>query len=377
MELADLLTGWRASATERVPDLDVFDAHTHVGSNDPDGFSQSFDDLLALLSASATGGCFVFPFHEPDGYPGPNDAVRSAALAFSAAHPGGPTMVPFCRVNPWAEPIAEAERSLDLGARGIKLHPRAEAFTLDHPAVRDLFALAQERGVPLLVHSGRGIEAPGGHLLSLATAFPGARVILAHAGATDLSWLWRAAADVPNLLFDTAWWMPADLLALFSLIPPAQILFASDAPYGNPLVSMILQLRLVQQVGWSEEQIRLMFAGQSRRLADGAPLAVAGPAIGERDRAPHLLLDRVAELLQMATYVWIRGGDGAEVLSLARLACNLPDEHDDAAVCAAVVDLLDVHDALFAADPDSWERFSLLMLAGCLARTPDVALPGR
>jgi hypothetical protein len=67
--------------------------------------------------------------------------------------------------------------------------------------------------------------------------YPDARLILAHAGICDLAWIWRVAPDHPNLLFDTAWWIPADLEALFSLVPPGQIVFASDAPYGNTFIS--------------------------------------------------------------------------------------------------------------------------------------------
>ena len=65
-------------------------------------------------------------------------------------------LVPFCRLDPEADPLAEAERCLAAGARGIKLHPRAEGFTLDHPALRPVFALADERRLPVLVHAGRG-----------------------------------------------------------------------------------------------------------------------------------------------------------------------------------------------------------------------------
>ena len=104
---------------------------------------------------------------------------------------------------------------------------------------------------------------------------------------------------------------------------------------------------------------------------------MAGPAIGERERAPHLLLDRVAEFIQIATMLWIRGADGAEVLALARLGCNVPVEHDDAPVFAAVLGLLDAHDAAFAADPGDRSRLAPLLLAGVLARTPDVPLPAR
>jgi predicted TIM-barrel fold metal-dependent hydrolase len=376
VDLSELLLPWHTSVDEQLPGLELFDAHTHVGQHDPDGFTQSFEELVALLHSARATGCFVFPFCEPGGYPGPNDAVRSAALEFTAAHPEGPTTIPFCRVNPWeADAVAEAERSLDLGARGIKLHPRAEAFNLDHPTVADLFAVAHDRTVPVLIHSGRGIEAPGRHILALASRYPGARVILAHAGATDLSWLWRVAPDVPNLLFDSAWFLPTDLLALFSLIPPAQIVFASDAPYGQPLVNGIGQARLAQQAGLSLEQIRLIWSGQSRALADGAALEVAGPAVGERQRAPHLLLDRVAELLQMSVMLSFRGADGAEMLTLARLAANVPDEHDDAPIFAAILGLLDAHDEMAAVDPEDRTRFAPLMLAGTVARTPDVPLP--
>ena len=62
--------------------------------------------------------------------------------------------MPFCRLDPNADPVAEAERCLARGARGIKLHPRAEQFTLDHPEVERLFALADERRLPILVHAG-------------------------------------------------------------------------------------------------------------------------------------------------------------------------------------------------------------------------------
>ena len=45
------------------------------------------------------------------------------------------------------------------------------------------------------------------------------------------------AAGQRNLFFDTAWWNTADQLALFSLIPPGQILFASDTPYGRTVAA--------------------------------------------------------------------------------------------------------------------------------------------
>jgi hypothetical protein len=278
-------------------------------------------------------------------------------------------------VNPHDDPVAEAERALANGARGIKLHPRAEQFTLDRPEVRDLVALAHERTLPVLIHAGRGIPALGLDAVELASQFPNARLILAHAGICDLSWIWRAAPDYPNLLFDTAWWMPADMRALFALVPPGQILFASDAPYGSTAVSPAFQLRMALEVGLSPEQIRSITSEQALRIAAGEPLQAAGPAVGERERPPHVLLDRVAETLLLSAISAMRGGDPTEPLALARLACDVPDEIDDAPVFAAVRELLDQYDAYVADHPDERRRLIFLILAATVARTPEVPVP--
>jgi predicted TIM-barrel fold metal-dependent hydrolase len=371
MDFASLLTPWADLLREQLPGLELFDAHTHLGRNDPDGMSQTPEQLLGALRESGARGAFVFPMHEPEGYPAANDMV------LDVARNAGGRLTAFCRVDPRAgDAPAEATRALDAGARGIKLHPRAEQFTLDHPAVAQLAALADERGLPILIHAGRGIPALGRHAVQLAGAFPRARFILAHAAVCDLAWLWRVADDHPNLLFDTSWWMPADLQTLFSLVAPGQILFASDAPYGHPLASAIFQLRNALQVGLSPAQIRCIAAEQSLRIAAGEPLEAVGPAIGERERASHLLLDRVAEYLMLGALATLRGSDGGpEMLALARLACDVPEEIDDAPVFAAVRRLLDAFDQAAAREPDNRRWMGLLILAANVARTPDVPVP--
>jgi predicted TIM-barrel fold metal-dependent hydrolase len=363
------LRPWFEGLRESLGELQLFDAHTHLGQNDPDGMRCAPEELLAWIRAADARGAFVFAMHEPGGYPPANDAVLRAARESDGL------LVPFCRIDPAANPVAETERCLAAGARGIKLHPRAEGFTLDHPGVRGLASLAHEQHLPILIHAGRGIPALGAHALALAGEFPDARLILAHAGICDLAWIWRAAADHPNLLFDTAWWMPADLIALYSLVPPGQILFASDAPYGATMISAAFMLRAAFQAGLSPDQVRSIAGGQALRIAAGEDLIPAGPAIGERERAPHLLLDRVAEFLLVGTLASFRGGDGSEMLALARLGCDVPDEIDDAPVFAAIRGLLDAYDATAAADPGNRAALAFLILAVTVARTPDVPLP--
>jgi len=369
MTVAELLRSWSDTVLEQIPGAELFDAHTHLGQNDPDGMRQTLEELLAGLELAGARGAFVFPMHEPSGYRAANEMV------IAAAQQSGGLLVPFCRVNPHEQPVSEAERALANGARGIKLHPRAEQFTLDHPAVRELAAIADERSLPILIHAGRGIPALGLHTVELAEAYPNARLILAHAAVSDLSWIWRVAPDYPNLLFDTAWWMPSDLEALFSLVPPGQIVFASDAPYGATAVSAAFQLRIALQVGLSPEQLRSIASEQALRLAAGEPLKPAGPAVGETQRAPHVLLDRLADALLLAVISAFRGADPTESLALARLACDVPEEIDDAPLFAVIRQLLDGFDAYSAEHPDDRRRMSFLILAATVARTPDVPLP--
>jgi hypothetical protein len=370
MDFPALVAPWFELLLEQIPGIELFDAHTHLGQNDPDGMSQTPEQLLETLTDADASGAFVFPMHEPDGYPPANDMVIAAAAQF------GGLLTPFCRVKPGHDALAEAERALAKGAKGIKLHPRAEQFTLDHPDMESLAALAHERGLPILIHAGRGIPALGAHAVDLAGRYPNARFILAHAGICDLSWIWRVAADHPNLLFDTAWWMPADLKALFALVPPGQILFASDAPYGATAISGVFQLRVALQVGLSDHQIRSIASGQALRIAAGEPLEPHGPAVGERELAPHYLLDRVSEFIMLGAVATMRGGDGGpEMLALARLACDVPAEVDDAPVFAVLRQLIDLFDQATEFDATDRRRFAFLILAANVARTPDVPVP--
>jgi predicted TIM-barrel fold metal-dependent hydrolase len=354
-----------------VPGVRIRDAHMHVGENDPDGFTASSAQILDALELADARG-IVFPFMEPGGYREANDRV----LADAAGSDG--RLAAFCRLDPNAgDPLAEARRALDAGARGIKLHPRAEGFSLDQPVVRRIFEVAHERRLPVLIHAGRGIPALGRHAVQLAAELPDARVILAHCGISDLSWIWRDAQRLPNLYFDTSWWSPADVIAVCRLVPPGQILFASDCPYGTPLQHGLFVLRCALQAGLSDDQIRSVMGGQAERLLAGEEPADLGPATGGREIAADVLMLRVTTFLHTAIGRMFSGQAAEETLALTRLACYAGEEEPRRQVFASVLRLLDLHDQV--ADPDPTGPGSrgthLVMTAIVLAATADVPVP--
>jgi hypothetical protein len=365
------LAPWWEALSEGLGGVRPFDAHTHIGANDPDGFKQTPAELIAGLERIDARAA-TFPMHEPDGYPPANDAALAAAQASDGR------LVAYCRVDPRADAVAEARRCLDAGAAGIKLHPRAEDFTLAEPAVPELVALAHERRVPVLIHAGRGIPALGEVAVELTGRYREARIILAHAAVSDLAWLWRAMPSHPNLFIDTSWWNPGDMMALFTLVPSGQIVWASDSPYTQPLTAIALTMRFAIQAGIEPTGLQAIAGGTMERILSGAELEPIGRPAGELETlSPHL--ERVVAHLTAAIGAAVSEGDPAELVSLARLSCDVRDD-PNAELFTEILGLLDLAEEARAVEPPE-VRFGpsvrLLVAAMTIARTPAAPLPFR
>src|SRR5947199_10401265 len=169
--------------TEMPAGADVFDAHTHLG-NDIDGMVGRYEELEAMLDRYGMSRCNVFCLDEPDRHPGFR-AGNDRTLAFAERSQG--RMIPFVRLDLAEDPIGEATRALDRGARGIKLHPRAQKFLLNDERLSPIFELAAERNVPILIHGGRGLPPIADDLARVVDRYPEAQLIVAHAGIADLA----------------------------------------------------------------------------------------------------------------------------------------------------------------------------------------------
>ncbi|HEX5853968.1 MAG TPA: amidohydrolase family protein [Solirubrobacteraceae bacterium] len=261
------------TAALRPADAEVIDAHTHLGL-DEDGRSLTLPQLLSQLDAAEARRACVFPLHDPERKPAyslPNDRV----LDWTAASEG--RLVPFCRLDPAEVPVAEAERCLSSGARGIKLHPRAQSFTFDSEEMEGVFALAESAAVPILIHAGRGMPPIADGLADLALRHPGAVLILAHGAICDQGILTSRLAEHPGVLYDISCFFPLDVVELFARVPAERIVFASDPPYGLPATTLYMALRVAAQAGLDEAAVRAVLGGTMASLIDGHGLPPATP----------------------------------------------------------------------------------------------------
>ena len=230
------------------------------------------------------------------------------------------------RVDPNApDALAEARRGLLAGARGVKLHPRSDAFGLPHPEVERVVALAGEHRAIVLFHAGRGIPHLGEAVVDLARRHPRASLVLAHAGISDLGWIAAEATRLPNLFFDTAWWQVSDLLQLYATIPPGQILYASDMPYSSGVVTSFLFVRIATAAGLGRDALRSIAGGQLGRIVAGEAPADLGPPPGRDALGPRVVeAERAAVYLSTALQLAYRKQDATEPIALARSACQTP-----------------------------------------------------
>ena len=316
----ELSSFWDAELHKELPEgVDVFDAHTHLG-DDIDGMKGRFDELLGIMDSYGMSRAFIFCMDEPDRHPG-FQAANDRTL--EAAERSDGRLIPFVRLDLSESPIEEARRCLERGARGIKLHPRAQRFLLNDKRLAPVFAIASEFRVPILIHGGRGLPPIADDLGRLVEAYPDTRLVIAHAGIADLAGLAANFAGKAGVFFDTSVWSPIDLLDFYRQISPEQVVYASDYPYGQQPSSLLIAVRTARAAGFDDAELRMMLAGTANRIADGeAPLEPTRPRGSDVFTQP-IVFARIHGYLSMATsLLWLRQPDTFGVLGLALNACE-------------------------------------------------------
>jgi predicted TIM-barrel fold metal-dependent hydrolase len=297
---------------------DIFDAHLHLG-HDIDGMVGDYDQLEAVMARHGISRAFMFCLDEADHHPA-FTAANDRTLAFAARSNG--RLIPFVRLDLNETPLEEARRCLAAGARGIKLHPRAQKFTATDERLRPVFELAAERRVPILIHGGRGLPPIADGLRALVDSYPESSLIIAHAGIADLAELARCMAGRKGVLFDTSTWSPIDLLDFYRLVPPEQVVYASDFPYGQQPSSLLIALKTARYAGYGDDQVRGMLGATANALADGRPLPEPTAPVGSDLFTQPMQLARIHQYLSMAMpLLWTRQADTIGVLGLAINTC--------------------------------------------------------
>ncbi|MDR3294428.1 MAG: amidohydrolase family protein [Clostridiales Family XIII bacterium] len=169
-----------------------------------------------------------------------NDYVMRA----QKAHPD--RLFGYCFVNPRDKGARdELRRYLDMGMKGLKLHPRLHGYQLaDHSLVDPLLELCDEYKVPLFSHGGSEENDIPFYFEEVARSAPNVKVILGHMCALNLSDdAILVAKRNPNIYLDTSTAELFSVKAAIKGIGADRILMSTDWP-GNDFRMELLKIEI-------------------------------------------------------------------------------------------------------------------------------------
>ncbi len=258
----------------------VIDAHCHV-----------YPESIALKAAHATGRFY-------DGLPTTCDGTVSALLQEGdeagidhfivqsvatkpeqvrsingfiarevAAHPE--RLTGLGTLHPDSQDIAgDVAHLLELGLKGVKLHPDIQGFKLDDYRCLKIYDLLEGR-VPLLLHTGdkRYDNSNPDRLLPILEIYQNMTVIGAHFGGYSI---WEEATErlhgIPNLYVDCSSTMFAlddeTVVRMIRTYGAERVLFGTDYPMWSPAA----ELRHFMRLDLTEEERRAILHENARRV---------------------------------------------------------------------------------------------------------------
>ena len=202
--------------------------------------------LLHLLDEAGIERVAVINYVAPD-VMGFTPEVNAWAARYCGEAPD--RLIAFGSVHPGEAPdsAGETRRVLDLGIRGLKVHPPHQRFPANAyrtggigTGIGEVYRVAEERGVPVMVHTGTSVF-PGARNVfadpmpcdDVAVDFPNLKLILAHAGRPlHYATAFFLARRHPNVLLDLSGIPPKALLRDLPRLPELadRCLWGTDWP---------------------------------------------------------------------------------------------------------------------------------------------------
>lgn len=259
-------------------------ARMEAGRRDLDAIRQLMESpaaLLRFLDSHGIDRVALINYPSPDlmGFTG---EVNDWCARYCSAAPD--RLIAFGSVHPrfTADAAAETHRILDRGIRGLKVHPPHQAFALNAyrtggPGERigEVFRVAEERGVPVMVHTGTSVF-PGARNVyadpmpadDVAVDFPGINLILAHAGRPlHGETAFFLARRHPKVWLDLSGIPPRKLLEYVPRLAEVadRALWGTDWPSPG-VTDMRKNVEQLLELGLEDRVLRSLLDENSRRL---------------------------------------------------------------------------------------------------------------
>ena len=163
----------------------------------------------------------------------------------------------------------DVRRVIELGLKGVKLHPDIQQFKIDDYRCLKIYELCEKEGLPILMHTGdyRYDFSNPNRLLPVMEIYTGLTVIGAHFGGWSI---WEEAAErlseLPNLYVDCSsslYYISSDTAKkIIETYGVDKVLFGTDYPMWLPEE----ELERFFKIGLTEDENKQIFSENAKRL---------------------------------------------------------------------------------------------------------------
>lgn len=222
----------------------VIDGHTHFAGPGKGFPPNTVEDLLANMDGNGIDTIVTCAPYSSIGKDRTyDDANRFLEESMSKAPE---RIIGFLRVNPHLQ--EHALRSIEEGVKnqgfkGIKVHPRNEAFAINSEELAFPIAeLASKLKVPILIHTGEpdtyGFAQPT-LVGDLADSFPDLTLIIGHMGKRLYEDAICVARWFENIILETSFRSHRDIARAVKRVGADRVVYGSDMPFGVPEIEMM------------------------------------------------------------------------------------------------------------------------------------------
>jgi hypothetical protein len=222
----------------------VIDGHTHFAGPGKGFPPNTVEDLLANMDGNGIDTIVTCAPYSSIGKDRTyDDANRFLAESMSKAPE---RIIGFLRVNPHLQ--ENALRSIEEGVKnqgfkGVKFHPRNEAFAINSEELAFPIAeLASKLKVPILIHTGEpdtyGFAQPT-LVGDLADSFPDLTLIIGHMGKRLYEDAICVARWFENIILETSFRSHRDIARAVKRVGADRVVYGSDMPFGVPEIEMM------------------------------------------------------------------------------------------------------------------------------------------
>ncbi|MFC1697537.1 amidohydrolase family protein [Nanoarchaeota archaeon] len=235
----------------------IIDFHCHVGE-DIDGAKQNLKDLARNMKKLGITKAVIFPFKEKE------DGPVLSSIKLLKLIEKKKQFIPFLRFNPDRMTPEKLQNLIDIGFKGVKLHPKSENFDPLKKKHIILYKIIARNNLPLLIHTKRyhNYLTDPERLCKIAKMVPELNIILAHfADAQPI--VFHKVAKYPNLYVESS--LKSSSYTIKKMVENGgshKLLFGSDSPYMDTEVEL---LKLKKLDIPKEDKDNILF-GNAKRL---------------------------------------------------------------------------------------------------------------